>query len=1307
MKELTIQEIQKLNDIKKTVFVETSNRNPAHFRYLSTNCLVNDRYLLSDPMSNTYVQLVNNDGTLDIISQYTKTKNLTVDGISTFSGNANIKSDLGVKGAIATSSLTVTNNLIVNGQLHTKKAIVDVLEIGDNLMGSGNILNVGCGCTNVINIGSNVRKSEINIGRHMEDSVINIGSIGNVVNIYGTMNYIDVNYTKLNNKEFILNSVSGDTMLLPTKDVGIYLSNGLDDKAGYLKTDSITGDSFVFKAPSCQYELSTPKLNSNSTILVKDETNGLQIESLKASTIGVTSIFVSDVLEIGDKFKINEESISVNSNISSSGSMELRGPLVVHGTTHLENNTVINNTLDVLNLNIQNDLNILGNVSMNHCNINELTVKKDVSVLNNGYIGGNLGVLGDIQCVSLGVNDQLLVATSGVKINQLELNFLEVTNSAFIRTLEVDTIRVQKPIELHEANIKNTMNIEKGIVVGDVANVNILNVSGNANFNSQSVVIDGGLKVNKRGVIVNGVSVFSDVVNVKQGLQISNGGIRAEGNVTFNNAIIGISGSMELLGNATITGSLNVYNQVIIGDDLNVLGSSKMKHIDIYENAYIGGGLTMGSNLDVGGALVVEKESKLLNNIYISGNVGISGNLEIDRMVQIGKTLNVTGDSNFSNNVNIKGILKIGQELRASSRLSVNDNVLIDYHKMNIRSPVYCTDTIHVNKSIYTNESLNVLRDIEVGSNAIVKGDLSSKNSTVNGNLKVHGDFSISSNVGISGNLVVDSEKGGFFMKDKISISDSLLCLVDAKMKSIDISGDSTFGSNVAISKSLNVSEDSYFDNDLTIHKSLHIDEGLDVDRINTNSIHTKSLEISENQVIGRNQRVLGDIEVGGDVHIKGSLKINNAIRVKEDSIEINEKPLATRDFVIGQNPKHILLTLDDQTIQQEYIEDGVYTYLVNDQKLNHFEPLGEGVNGIVNCIVEDLDNNIYVGGNFKTIGKDKIVSHYLAKWNRKTNTWESFGESISGQVQALLVNSKNEVFIAGIFLGGTNLLKYNTTENTFSPIEGMNVFIKTLGVDSDDNIYIAGLFEKVNGIVVNNICRMNSETGRIQTVGSGLKGVISNIVIDRKDTIYAIGGFKYVYRYLVEAGEWAPLDKNPNNTVFCMALNSKDQLYLGGRFTGIEYGIEARSIVKYDPSSNLWEALGEGLYPDIKSIVIDSYNTVYACNNTKESLYRWEESSRKWEYCDVGINGQILAAMFDSYDYLYLGGDYIAPLGKISRLTSTCSKTVKFYNTLKYIDENRAHHIRKLRFTTLGETVTITFKRGIGYTLFNKKTLL
>lgn len=148
------------------------------------------------------------------------------------------------------------------------------------------------------------------------------------------------------------------------------------------------------------------------------------------------------------------------------------------------------------------------------------------------------------------------------------------------------------------------------------------------------------------------------------------------------------------------------------------------------------------------------------------------------------------------------------------------------------------------------------------------------------------------------------------------------------------------------------------------------------------------------------------------------------------------------------------------------------------------------GTNNEVRSIHIDVDNTVYVGGNFDTAGG--IATSRIAQWNGVN--WSSLGSGTSGFVQAI-ETSDEYIYAGGNFvLAGdqtvNRIARYHKINSTWEPLgNGLSGNVNTI-TSNGSYIYIGGTFDTASDDgstdkIVNNIARWNSQAGW-EALGSG-----------------------------------------------------------------------------------------------------------------------------------------------------------------------------------------------------------------------------
>jgi len=283
---------------------------------------------------------------------------------------------------------------------------------------------------------------------------------------------------------------------------------------------------------------------------------------------------------------------------------------------------------------------------------------------------------------------------------------------------------------------------------------------------------------------------------------------------------------------------------------------------------------------------------------------------------------------------------------------------------------------------------------------------------------------------------------------------------------------------------------------------------------------------------------------------------------------------------------------------------------------------LTSGVNNFINSIAIDSTNNVYAGGQFTTAGG--ISANSIAKWNPNTNTWSALGSGVSPSsgiyIISVAIDSNNNVYIGGSFTtaGGVSanyVAKWNPNTSTWSALgSGTNNTVRALAIDSNGNVYIGGSFTSAGGVDVNYVAKWNPNTSTWSALGSGTNNTVHALAIDSADNVYVGGNFTYagdsyvscVAKWNPNTSTWSSLGSGVNQSktesvvVSSIAIDSADNVYIGGIFQGVNNSIIVNNIAKWNPNTSTWSELDGGTNYSISenigvaAIDIDSTNNVY-----------------------------------------------------------------------------------------------------------------
>ena len=300
-----------------------------------------------------------------------------------------------------------------------------------------------------------------------------------------------------------------------------------------------------------------------------------------------------------------------------------------------------------------------------------------------------------------------------------------------------------------------------------------------------------------------------------------------------------------------------------------------------------------------------------------------------------------------------------------------------------------------------------------------------------------------------------------------------------------------------------------------------------------------------------------------------------------------------------------------------------------------------------VDSTLSDTDL-IYVGGDFTTY--QGVSAYRLLRLNNDGTIDTNFNTSLTstgflrGGVRTVAVNSKNNVYVGGDFItygtlsaqrifslsadGSVNRTFYvNLTSNSLrSPaLTGFNNTVTSIVIDKNDRVYVGGYFTRFNNLSANRFTCLTPEgltDSTFDTVNNLLTGFNSNveaITLDNNSGIYVGGSFTSYkdlssnriirlatadYSATFGTGGYVTSDiyandgnditfgTGFNDTVYAIAVDGQNRLYVGGEFTTYQ-GVSSGRIVRLnsDGSRDYTFNSAIGFNNTVTSIVVNSIN--------------------------------------------------------------------------------------------------------------------
>ena len=175
---------------------------------------------------------------------------------------------------------------------------------------------------------------------------------------------------------------------------------------------------------------------------------------------------------------------------------------------------------------------------------------------------------------------------------------------------------------------------------------------------------------------------------------------------------------------------------------------------------------------------------------------------------------------------------------------------------------------------------------------------------------------------------------------------------------------------------------------------------------------------------------------------------------------------------------------------------------------------------GDVEAIALDGNGNVFVGGGFGQIG-GQSRSHLAKLSSGGTGTADAgWNPSPNSSVRALALDASGDVFVGGAFssIGGSSqslLAKLSGTgsgnADTGWFTYGLGGWVDTISIAADGRVYMAGVFDTVNGANIRNLARLTSNGGADTSWNPSPDGEVFALTPDANNSMFVGGSFKNI----------------------------------------------------------------------------------------------------------------------------------------------------------------------------------------------------
>ncbi|MCS7092374.1 MAG: fibronectin type III domain-containing protein [Patescibacteria group bacterium] len=318
-------------------------------------------------------------------------------------------------------------------------------------------------------------------------------------------------------------------------------------------------------------------------------------------------------------------------------------------------------------------------------------------------------------------------------------------------------------------------------------------------------------------------------------------------------------------------------------------------------------------------------------------------------------------------------------------------------------------------------------------------------------------------------------------------------------------------------------------------------------------------------------------------------------------------------------------------------------------------------------------ENYIYVGGEFRLIGKQKHNNNVI--YNKTTNTIENFSDHPNGKVFAVAPDGNGGWYVGGQFdqLGTHNIsnlvhIKPDKTINlNWTP--NPNGAVRALYFDGT-NLYVGGDFTQIGGQNIARLAKLNATTGIPNASWNPNPDNSVNKIIKDGSDIYVCGTFANIGGLnrlsLVKLNDtngnvntsWNP---NPNSVVYDIAV-SNSHVYAVGNFStiGATTRYYAAKLNKTNGGADpTWHPNADAAVNTIAlnlsegEIYVGGYFTDIGGNNISYLAKLNDTNGQSNPSWTSTLINDLVRTIHVSGNTIYVGGDFNSPADGSSYITA------------------------------------------------------
>jgi uncharacterized delta-60 repeat protein len=368
------------------------------------------------------------------------------------------------------------------------------------------------------------------------------------------------------------------------------------------------------------------------------------------------------------------------------------------------------------------------------------------------------------------------------------------------------------------------------------------------------------------------------------------------------------------------------------------------------------------------------------------------------------------------------------------------------------------------------------------------------------------------------------------------------------------------------------------------------------------------------------------------------------------------------------------------------------------------------GFNGTVLAVDTQDDGKVLVGGEFTNFNGTTV--NHIARLNSNGTLDGTFnlGSGANDTVKSIIVQDNGKILIAGDFwqYAGVNRYKIarlnsdGTLDTSFNPGSGANTTVNDIAVQDDGKIIIVGNFTSYNGNTRNRIARLN-EDGSLDTTfnpGVGANLTVSSVALQSDGKIVIVGSFWKYANYDSYRIARINTDGSFDNTFvtgsgftspeYTVDIQSDGKIVVGGGSSSYN-GTTARYLVRINPDGSLDTDFSSYGY------FVTAFSNTYIWNVNVQSNDKILVGGTFTSFNGVDVNK---VARLNSDGSLDSGFDSTVGADDTVYSIATRENNILIGGDFTSYDSESATFITSLTYDTVSPTGTISINSDDQYTI-------